>query len=293
MINYKRLICFILTVAMCMGLGVNTYAIDEDTAGIIMFADDSVSILNEYQNEIAFIENYTGTTIDEINSVTLHLIRTAIITFELNGLETELRFEELQNSIVDAMLEMKTVQANSARAGSTVNHVYTRMNSGSEYVHGTYITELAVGESYSVSNSYSFSANTQVKIKEGTFTISPGFTIARTVTKTYQGPSSTDTLSNGNATTQHIIFKAINGFVVKHEYDYINEYGQISHLSQYEIEDGSREVIVFTAYASSLANAIQVENASRNAIKTYSSWSTIKSAIAETPGNFISSVYAI
>jgi len=79
----------------------------------IIFPEDSATIISEYQQEIQFIEHYTGTVIDEINADTLDCIIATTLEFKLDKLDTDLHFDNLNNSIVDAMLKFKAFKMNS------------------------------------------------------------------------------------------------------------------------------------------------------------------------------------
>ena len=110
--NTKR-ICFVVIILfVCLGIGIYMNVRYRNSKQI-MFPEDSTAIMNEYQQEIQFIENYTGIVIDEINADTADYILTATHDFELNHLDTDLLFDDLNNSIVDAALEFKAYQMNS------------------------------------------------------------------------------------------------------------------------------------------------------------------------------------
>ena len=110
--NTKR-ICFVLVILfVCLGIGIYMNVRYRNSKQI-MFPEDSTAIMSEYQQEIQFIENYTGIVIDEINADTADYILTATHDFKLNHLDTDLLFDDLNNSIVDAALEFKAYQMNS------------------------------------------------------------------------------------------------------------------------------------------------------------------------------------
>ena len=114
MSEMKPIRWIIFTMVVCVVVGICAHIYDEKVNGNqIMFPDDSRTIIAEYHDEIQFIEDYTGMTINELNHETVHYIRTTILEIELDKRNTDLRFIDLENDIVDACLKFKSYKMNS------------------------------------------------------------------------------------------------------------------------------------------------------------------------------------
>ena len=105
----------VLTMVLCLAVGVCVHVYDENANGDrVLFDEASGRILSEYPEEIRFLEEYTGEEIDEIDAGTVHIIRQAILALELDGdTPAQLRFDDLQYDMVDAILEYRAYRENS------------------------------------------------------------------------------------------------------------------------------------------------------------------------------------
>lgn len=290
----KKFLYIMLSMLLCVCLTLSGCAAKDDNSRQIMYEQDSERIIRSYPEEIDYVERCAGITVKRIDAGTIKIIRDVQINAE--GIYPEQdensRLDEMVTEIVDAILWYRSDCANEqngiqlAATGTTLNHTYTRVNTTAANLRGSYVCELSVGSSVSFNNDFSLSAGTTIKLNK-IFTLNAAFGYSDGVSRAYAGPSSTDTLTDGKVTTHHIMFKVLSGYLVLHEYDYINEYGQITHFSVYEIEKDTARVTPYTAYGSASNGGVYVQNSSKNSIRYYSGWYEMENAVELTPDLFI------
>lgn len=269
----KRSICGLLAMLMLASVMLVTpaYAVEPDE--LIMDMDDSATIISMYPDEIVAVEAIIGETIQIVDREVVETLKTMITEQAINGKYSGLQLSSLMNDISLALNEWKTYLDNRTR-GSYINVQRTQVLSN-QYLRGDYKTVLSVGESVSYGNAFNLSTGVNVK----------GFEIARftldwTKTTSFSGPSVGETLSDGKNATHHIAFNALQGSLYRYTAEYIDEYGTITPVSYYYIDEDTAQSIPMTAFASVKSTGeVYVENASRSNIRLYQNWNGIISGI--------------
>lgn len=147
------------------------------------------------------------------------------------------------------------------------------------------VCELSVGGSATIENGMSLSVGTSIQLGK-VYTLDVAFNIQKTFSRSYTGPTGNEYFEDGKLITHHIMFKVLEGHLVYHEYDYINEYGTVTHFAEYEVEESTAKVMPHTAYVSDGGPGLYVMSEDRSTVKHYDGWYQAEANIETNPAQF-------
>lgn len=194
--------------------------------------------------------------------------------------------EELVTEIVDAILLYRSIMDNGTLAvGTTVNHKRIRVNELPTDLRGECVCELSAGGSATIENGMSLSVGTSIQLGK-VYILDVAFNIQETFSRIHTGPTGNEYFEDGKLITHHILFKVLEGHLVYHEYDYINEYGTVTHFAEYEVEEATAKVMPHTAYVSDGGPGLYVMSEDRSTVKHYDGWYQAEADIETNPAQF-------
>ena len=280
----KKIFASLLVVCMMFTLLLPACAIDSSNQ--IMSNKDSAYIIDKYAAEISFTSQVNNTTISNIDSNALEYIKNAIGFAELQPeLYSQFRFGALMDDILVAILDLRNASSNTKNSASgTIFNERTTPVTNFQWIRGEHVDNIP--KNTSISSSFSFTISAGLEIEGFPLTASATFGNGEQIT--FSGPSYNDTLSDGRTATHAVAFKALQGQIVKHEWDYINDIGGLQHIVTYKVEKSTARLERFTAFAHVQNNGfIYVESASGGNIVGYSSFSSLENYVTTNVGSFI------